>query len=138
MFESPIALANMTRTTLAIKELKKNNLPYIVCFVDPCAGGITASFAMLGDIHFAEHGALVAFAGRRVVQATVKEELPLDFQTAEFVEKHGFVDKVINRKDLKDQIGLLLSILLKKNSKVKSEISNEASEDIIPITKTAS
>ncbi len=138
MFESPIALANMTRTTLAIKELKKNNLPYIVCFVDPCAGGITASFAMLGDIHFAEPGALVAFAGRRVVQATVKEELPLDFQTAEFVEKHGFVDKVINRKDLKDQIGLLLSILLKKNSKVKSEISNEASEDIIPITKTAS
>ena len=71
MFESPIALANMTRTTLAIKELKKNNLPYIVCFVDPCAGGITASFAMLGDIHFAEPGALVAFAGRRVVLATV-------------------------------------------------------------------
>ena len=138
MFESPIALANMTRTTLAIKELKKNNLPYIVCFVDPCAGGITASFAMLGDIHFAEPGALVAFAGRRVVQATVKEELPLDFQTAEFVEKHGFVDKVVNRKDLKDQIGLILSILLKKNSEVKSEISNEAPEDISPITKTAS
>ena len=138
MFESPIALANMTRTTLAIKELKKNNLPYIVCFVDPCAGGITASFAMLGDIHFAEPGALVAFAGRRVVQATVKEELPLDFQTAEFVEKHGFVDKVVYRKDLKDQIGLLLSILLKKNSEVKSEISNETSEDISPITKTAS
>ncbi len=138
MFESPIALANMTRTTLAIKELKKNNLPYIVCFVDPCAGGITASFAMLGDIHFAEPGALVAFAGRRVVQATVKEELPLDFQTAEFVEKHGFVDKVINRKDLKDQIGLLLSILLKKNSEVKLEISDEASKDISPITKTAS
>ncbi len=138
MFESPIALANMTRTTLAIKELKKNNLPYIVCFVDPCAGGITASFAMLGDIHFAEPGALVAFAGRRVVQATVKEELPLDFQTAEFVEKHGFVDKVVHRKDLKNQIGLLLSILLKKNSEVKSEISNETSEDISPITKTAS
>ena len=138
MFESPIALANMTRTTLAIKELKKNNLPYIVCFVDPCAGGITASFAMLGDIHFAEPGALVAFAGRRVVQATVKEELPLYFQTAEFVEKHGFVDKVVHRKDLKDQIALLLSILLKKNSEVKSEISNETSEDVSPITKTAS
>ena len=93
---------------------------------------------MLGDIHFAEPGALVAFAGRRVVQATVKEELPLDFQTAEFVEKHGFVDKVVHRKDLKNQIGLLLSILLKKNSEVKSEISNETSEDISPITKTAS
>ena len=128
MFESPIALANMTRTTLAINELKKNNLPYSVCFVDPCAGGISASFAMLGDIHFAEPGSLIAFAGKRVIQATVKEELPQDFQTAEFVEKHGFVDKVVHRKDIKHQIGLILSILLKKNSEVNSEINNETSE----------
>ena len=128
MFESPIALANMTRTTLAINELKKNNLPYIVCFVDPCAGGISASFAMLGDIHFAEPGSLIAFAGKRVIQATVKEELPQGFQTAEFVEKHGFVDKVVHRKDTKHQIGLILSILLKKNSEVNSEINNETSE----------
>ncbi len=138
MFESPIALANMTRTTLAINELKKNNLPYIVCFVDPCAGGITASFAMLGDIHFAEPGSLVAFAGRRVVQATVKEELPTDFQTAEFVEKHGFVDRVIHRKDLKNEIGSILSILLKKNSEVNSENLNETSSNIEPLTKAAS
>ncbi len=138
MFESPIALANMTRTSLAINELKNNNLPYIVCFTDPTAGGITASFAMLGDIHLAEPGCLIAFAGKRVIQATVKEELSPDFQTAEFVEKHGFVDKVVHRKNLKDQISLLLSILLKKNSEVKSEISNETSEDISPITKTAS
>tara|TARA_B100001123_G_scaffold355705_1_gene408929 strand:+ start:1162 stop:2094 length:933 start_codon:yes stop_codon:yes gene_type:complete len=138
MFESPIALANMTRTTLAINELKKNSLPYIICFVDPCAGGITASFAMLGDVHFAEPGSLVAFAGKRVIQATVKEELSPDFQTAEFVEKHGFIDKVVNRKDLKDQIGTLLSILLKKDSEVSSEISNESSENIEPLTKAAS
>ncbi len=138
MFESPIALAGMTRTTLAINELKKNNLPYIVCFTDPCAGGITASFAMLGDIHFAEKGSLIAFAGKRVIQATVKEELSPDFQTAEFVEKHGFVDKVIDRKDLKEQIGAILSILLKKNSEVNSKISNETSENIEPISKAAS
>ena len=138
MFQSSIALAQMTRTTIAINELKKNNLPYIVCFVDPCAGGITASFAMLGDIHFAESGSLIAFAGRRVVQATVKEELPADFQTAEFVEKHGFVDKVVNRKDLRDEIGKLLSILLKKNSEVNSELSNETSTDIEQSTKAAS
>ena len=138
MFESPIALANMTRTTLAINELKKNNLPYIVCFVDPCAGGITASFAMLGDIHFAEPGCLIAFAGKRVIQATVKEELSPDFQTAEFVEKHGFIDKVVHRKDLKDRIGTLLSILLKRNSNVSSEISNESSENIESLTKAAS
>ena len=80
MFESPIALANMTRTTVAINELKKNNLPYIVCFTDPTAGGITASFAMLGDVHFAEPGCMIAFAGKRVIQATVKEELALIFK----------------------------------------------------------
>ena len=138
MFESPIALANMTRTTLAINELKKNKLPYIVCFTDPTAGGITASFAMLGDIHFAETGCLIAFAGKRVIQATVKEELSPDFQTAEFVEKHGFVDKVVNRKNLKNEIGKLLEILLKKNSEVNSELSNETSTNIEQSTKAAS
>ncbi len=138
MFESPIALANMTRTTVAINELKKNNLPYIVCFTDPTAGGITASFSMLGDVHFAEPGCMIAFAGKRVIQATVKEELSPDFQTAEFVLKHGFVDKVVHRKDLKDQISLLLSILLKKNSDVSSELKNDTSENNKSLTKAAS
>ncbi len=138
MFESPIALANMTRTTLAVNELKKNNLPYIVCFTDPTAGGITASFAMLGDIHFAESGCLIAFAGKRVIQATVKEELSPDFQTAEFVEKHGFVDKVIERKDLVYNIGMILEILLKKNSDVNSDSLNETSSDFEKPTKVAS
>ncbi len=138
MFESPIALAGMTKTTLAINELKKNNLPYLVCFVDPTAGGITASFAMLGDIHFSEPGALIAFAGRRVVQATVKEELPPDFQTAEFLLKHGFVDKIVERKYLAKEIGLLLSILLNKNSGVNSENNEQSSENTITFTKTAS
>tara|TARA_B100001750_G_scaffold153519_1_gene123103 strand:- start:182 stop:1114 length:933 start_codon:yes stop_codon:yes gene_type:complete len=138
MFESPIALANMTRTTLAINELKKNNLPYIVCFTDPTAGGITASFAMLGDIHFAEPGCLIAFAGKRVIQATVKEELSPDFQTSEFVEKHGFVDLITHRKDIKEDVGKILSILLKKNSEVNSENLNETSDNIEPLTKAAS
>ncbi len=138
MFESPIALANMTRTTLAINELKKNNLPYLVCFTDPTAGGITASFAMLGDIHFAEPGCLIAFAGKRVIQATVKEELSPDFQTAEFVEKHGFVDRVVHRKDLQKEISSLLSILLKKNSEINSEDINETSDNIETFTKAAS
>ena len=138
MFESPIALANMTRTTLAINELKKKELPYIVCFTDPTAGGITASFAMLGDIHFAEPGCLIAFAGKRVIQATVKEELSSDFQTAEFVEKHGFVDKVLNRNDLSNEIGKLLEILLKRNSQVNSKLSNETSTNTEQSTKVAS
>ena len=138
MFESPIALANMTRTTLAINELKKNNLPYIVCFTDPTAGGITASFAMLGDVHFAEPGCLIAFAGKRVIQATVKEELSPDFQSSEFVEKHGFVDRIVHRKNIKEEISKILSILLKKNSEVNSESLNETSDNIEPLTKAAS
>ena len=137
MFESLIALSQMTRTTLAINELKKNNLPYLVVLTDPTAGGISASFAMLGDITFAEPGALVAFAGKRVIQATVKEELPEDFQKSEYVEKCGFIDLIVQRKDLNKKIGSLLSILLKKNSDISS-VSNEASEDIAQITKTAS
>ena len=86
----------------------------------------------------AEPGCLIAFAGKRVIQATVKEELSADFQTAEFVEKHGFVDRVVQRKDLKKEIGALLSILLKKDSDVNSESLNETSKNIEPLTKTAS
>jgi len=92
---------------------------------------------MLGDITFAEPGALVAFAGKRVIQATVKEELPEDFQRSEYVKKCGFIDLIVQRKNLKEKIGFLLSILLKKNSDV-SYLSNETSENIKQITKTAS
>ena len=137
MFESPIALANMTRTTLAINELKKNNLPYIICFTDPTAGGITASYAMLGDIHIAEPGALIAFAGARVIQGTVKEELPEGFQKSEYVEKTGFVDLIVERRNLASKIGTLLSILLKQNSVISSE-QNETSEDSRSLTRAAS
>jgi len=129
MFESLIALSQMSRVTLAVNELKKKNLPYIVILTDPTAGGTTASFGMTGDITFAEPGALVAFAGKRVIQGTVKEELPSDFQTSEYLEKKcGFIDSVIERKDLKKKIGSILSILLKKNSEVHSNL-NETSEN---------
>jgi len=137
MFESLIALSQMTRTTLAVNELKKNNLPYIVCLTDPTAGGITASYAMLGDIAFAEPGALIAFAGARVIQGTVKEELPEGFQRSEYVKKTGFVDLIIERRDLREKIGSILSILLKKSSAINSS-ENETSEDIRTLTKAAS
>ena len=138
MHESPIALAQMTRTTLAVNELKKNNLPYIVCFTDPTAGGITASFAMLGDITLAEPNTLIAFAGRRVIQATVKEDLPENFQRSEYVQECGFVDLIVKRKDLKEKIVSLLSILLNKNSDIISEISDEITENTEPFKKEAS
>ena len=125
MHESSIALAQMTRTTLAINELKKNNIPYIVCLTDPTAGGITASFAMLGDILIAEPNALIAFAGRRVIEATVKEDLPEDFQRSEYVKKCGFVDIVVERKDQKKIISNILTILLKKNNENSEESSLE-------------
>jgi acetyl-CoA carboxylase carboxyl transferase subunit beta len=137
MFENLIALSQMTRTTLAINELKKNNLPYIVVMCDPTAGGITASYAMLGDLHLSEPDSIVAFAGARVIQATVKEELPEGFQKSEYVQKTGFIDLIVERKDLRDKICSLLSILLKKNSAINS-ISNETSEDSGTFTKVAS
>ena len=138
MHESPIALAQMTRTTLAVNELKKNNLPYIICFTDPTAGGITASFASLSDVAFAEKQCLIAFSGKRVIQATIKEELPENFQTAEYVKECGFVDSIVERKDLKEKIGSLLSILFKKNSDINTELSDETSETNFETTAKAS
>ena len=137
MHESSIALMQMSRTALAVNELKKKNIPFVVILTNPTTGGVTASWAMLGDILIGEPKSVIGFAGRRVIQDTVRETLPEDFQTAEFVEKHGCVDKVINRKDLSKEIGNLLDILLKKNSEVKSENSNETSE-LITETREAS
>ena len=137
MYENLISLSQMTRITLAINELKKNNLPYIVVMCDATTGGITASYAMLGDINFAEPGSLIAFAGARVIKGTVNEELPEGFQKSEYVEKTGFVDLIVERKDLTSKIGTLLSILLKKNSDISAE-QNETSEDSQSLTRAAS
>ena len=127
MQEGMISLSQMPRTTLAINELKKNNLPYIVVLTDPTAGGITASYAMLGDLHLAEPGATVAFAGKRVIEGTVNETLPQNFQTSEYLRDKGQVDLVVERKDIPQTLETLLSILLKKNSDISSE-QNETAE----------
>ena len=128
MQASMISLSQMPRTTLAINEVKAAGLPYIVIMTDPVAGGITASYAMLGDVHISEPGATVAFAGRRVIQGTVREDLPSNFQSSEAVLNAGFIDKICERKDLNKEIGTLLSILLKKNNVIISE-DNETSEN---------
>ena len=137
MQESLISLSQLTRTALAINELKSAGLPYFVLLTDPTAGGITASYAMLGDLHIAEPGALIAFAGARVIQGTVKEELPEGFQKSEYVQKTGFVDLIVDRKDLSSKIGTLLSILLKKNSAISTE-ENETTENTQSLSKVAS
>ena len=137
MQESLISLSQMTRSTLAINEVKAAGLPYIVLLTDPTAGGITASYAMLGDIHIAEPDALIAFAGARVIAGTVKQELPEGFQRSSYLQKTGFVDLIVDRKDLAFKIGTLLSILLKKNSDISAE-QNETSEDNQSLTRVAS
>ena len=138
MHESPIALTQMTRTTLAVNELKNKKLPYIICFTDPTAGGITASFASLSDVAISEPGALIAFAGRRVIEATVKEKLDENFQKAERVLECGFIDLIVERKDLSEKITTLLKILLKKSS-VESAINiDETTENTRSISPIAS
>ena len=127
----------MPRTVIAINSLDKECLPFISILTGPTTGGVSASFAMLGDITIAEPNSLIAFAGRRVIQATVKEDLPENFQRSEYVQECGFVDLIIQRKDLQEKIGSLLSILLKKNSAINS-VSDETSENNRALTKAAS
>ena len=114
MMESSIALMQMSRTALAVNELKKKNVPFVVVLTDPTTGGVTASWAMLGDILIAEPKATIGFAGRRVIQDTVRETLPDEFQTAEYVKDHGGIDLVVERQYLNTTIGTLLNVLLKK------------------------
>ena len=104
MQEGIISLMQMPRTVAAIKILKENKIPYIVVLTDPTTGGVTASFAMLGDVTLAESGATIGFAGKRVIQDTIREELPIDFQKAEYLEDHGMIDIVLNRKKLKQTL----------------------------------
>jgi len=125
MMESSIALMQMSRTVLAVNELKKKNIPYVVILTDPTTGGVTASWAMLGDILIAEPKATIGFAGRRVIQDTVRETLPKEFQTAEYIKDHGAIDLVVERKYLNSTVGTLLNVLLKKaEAQAKNESSN--------------
>ena len=135
MMESSIALAQMARTALAVNELKKNNIPYIVILTDPTTGGVTASWAMLGDILIAEPKATIGFAGRRVIQDTVRETLPEEFQTAEYVKDHGGIDLVVERKYLNSTVGTLLNVLLKK---AEAQAKKESNVTIDKSLQTAS
>ena len=108
MQEGIISLMQMPRTIAAVDLLNENNIPYITILTEPTTGGVTASFAMLGDITIAEQGATIGFAGKRVIQDTIREELPIDFQKAEYLKDHGMVDIVSHRKDLKETLYKIL------------------------------
>lgn len=112
MQEGALSLMQMARTTLAIQELKAAQLPYIVVLCDPTTGGVTASYAMLGDIHLAEPGALIGFAGQRVIETTIREKLPEGFQRAEYLVEKGMVDRVVHRSELPEVLGALMGMLM--------------------------
>jgi acetyl-CoA carboxylase carboxyl transferase subunit beta len=111
MQEGILSLMQMPRTTVAVSALKEAGLPYVVVLTNPTTGGVTASYAMLGDIHIVEPGALVGFAGPRVIEQTIREKLPDGFQRAEYLLEHGMVDMVVHRKDIRPTLSRLLHIL---------------------------
>ena len=125
----------MSRTALAVNELKKKNIPFIVILTNPTTGGVTASWAMLGDILISEPKSVIGFAGRRVIQDTVRETLPDNFQTAEYVKDHGGLDLIVERQYLNSTIGTLLSVLLKK---AEAQAKKEANVTIDKTIQAAS
>src|SRR4051794_13717592 len=111
MQEAVLSLMQLPRTTVALAELHEAGLPYIVVLTDPTTGGVTASYAMLGDVQLAEPGALIGFAGQRVIEQTIREKLPEGFQRAEYLLEHGMIDMVVPRPELKEKLALLTAYL---------------------------
>lgn len=111
MQEGVLSLMQMAKTCAGIARLNRRNIPFISVLTNPTTGGVTASYAMMGDINLAEPGAVIGFAGRRVIEQTIGEKLPDDFQTAEYLLEHGFVDRIVHRRDLKTEISKLLGFL---------------------------
>ena len=116
MQEGIFSLMQMPRSVIAVDRVKEAGLPFIVLLTDPTTGGVSASFAMLGDIHVAEPGALIGFAGQRVIEETIREKLPEGFQRAEYLLEHGIVDLVVPRKELREQLARLIGLLTKREA----------------------
>src|SRR5688572_4085320 len=113
MQEGIMSLMQLPRTTVAVQMLREAKKPYIVVLTNPTTGGVTASYAMLGDVHIAEPGALIGFAGPRVIEQTIREKLPEGFQRAEYLREHGMVDMVVHRHQLRSTIASLCRLLTK-------------------------
>jgi acetyl-CoA carboxylase carboxyl transferase subunit beta len=121
MQEGILSLMQMPRTTIAVQKLREARLPYLVVLTDPTTGGVTASYAMLGDVHIAEPGALICFAGPRVIQQTIREQLPEGFQKAEYLLSHGMIDMVVHRHKLRETLGRLCRLMTPSRPVVKTE-----------------
>lgn len=122
MQEGIMALMQMPRSTVAVQMLKDAGLPYIVVLTHPTTGGVTASYAMLGDVHIAEPNALIGFAGARVIEQTIREKLPEEFQRAEYLLDHGILDRVTHRKDMRDDLVTILRMLMNKTPQVYGDL----------------
>jgi acetyl-CoA carboxylase carboxyl transferase subunit beta len=114
MMESAFSLMQMAKTSAKLNLLAKKRIPYLSFLTDPTTGGVSASYAMLGDVNFAEPGALIGFAGPRVIKETIKQELPEGFQKSEYLLEHGFLDFIVDRRELKNKVGDILSIFVKQ------------------------
>jgi acetyl-CoA carboxylase carboxyl transferase subunit beta len=122
MQEGMLSLMQMPRTTVAVQMLRDAGLPYIVVLTHPTTGGVTASYAMLGDVQIAEPNALIGFAGARVIEQTIREKLPEGFQRAEYLLDHGMLDRVTHRKALRDELALILRMLTRQSPPVKGDL----------------
>ncbi|MDQ4408363.1 acetyl-CoA carboxylase, carboxyltransferase subunit beta [Rhizobium sp. AN63] len=127
MQEGILSLMRLPRTTVAVNMLKEAGMPYIVVLTNPTTGGVTASYAMLGDVHIAEPGAEICFAGKRVIEQTIREKLPEGFQTSEYLLEHGMVDMVIDRREIPDTLASLLKIMTKAPAEANAVIPLAAS-----------
>lgn len=121
MMESAFSLMQMAKTSVKLSQLAKNKIPYFSFMTDPTTGGVTASFAMLGDLNFAEPEALIGFAGPRVIKETIKKDLPEGFQRSEFLLEHGFLDFIVHRSELKERLSELLKLFYHAGSEVTAE-----------------
>jgi acetyl-CoA carboxylase carboxyl transferase subunit beta len=123
MQEGILSLMQLPRTTAAVQDLREAKLPYVVVLTNPTTGGVTASYAMLGDVHLAEPGALIGFAGPRVIEQTIREKLPEGFQRAEYLQEHGMVDAVVHRHELRETLSRLISVLTRAPTKAEESTS---------------
>ena len=122
MQEGILSLMQMPRTTVGVEMLKEARLPYIVVLTHPTTGGVTASYAMLGDVQIAEPGALICFAGPRVIEQTIREKLPEGFQRAEYLLEHGMLDRVTHRKNLREELVSIVRLLTRQPQAVRGEL----------------
>lgn len=120
MQEGILSLMQMARTTAAVNMVKEKGLPFISILTDPTTGGVSASFAMLGDVHIAEKGCMIGFAGARVIEQTIREKLPEGFQRAEYLKEHGMVDIVVSRSEMKNELVKVISILTHQKPKLNT------------------